>query len=62
MPKNAMDIRPLSDDEMKTVSGGVVSDPMHDVPRDVSPALDAVLNGYYHTCGCVSGHSANWHG
>jgi len=45
MPDKAMDIRPLSDDEMKAVGGGTATDPMHDVPRGVSPALDAVLDG-----------------
>ena len=54
------EFRELSAEELLAVSGGAVDNFLKGVKYGISPEIDAFLNGYYTTCGCNSGHSANW--
>ena len=54
------EIRELMAEELVEVSGGAIANLLKGVNYGISPAIDAFLNGYYTTCGCNSGHTANW--
>jgi len=54
------EVRELSAEELLTVSGGAVDNLLKGLKYGTSPEIDAFLSGYYTTCGCNTGHSANW--
>jgi hypothetical protein len=54
------EVRELSAEELSMVSGGVIDNPLKGLKFGINDQIDAFLNGYYSTCGCNSGHSANW--